>query len=92
MCILCFDFLQMSQIGLTETVKGDGRTFEIWLQGRQEVHTIQASTPQQKTVWVEQIKKLLLDQLTELKIKQYNTKSHHMYDTYMCLILYLAYN
>lgn len=66
----------MSQVGLTETVKCDGRSFEVWLQGRQEVHIIQAATVQQKSLWVEQIKKLLLDQLTELKIKQF--KSQHL--------------
>ncbi|XP_046672964.1 guanine nucleotide exchange factor DBS-like isoform X2 [Homalodisca vitripennis] len=69
--------LKMSQVGLTETVKGDGKSFEVWLQGRQEVYIIQAATTQQKSLWVEQIKKLLLDQLTELKIKQFN-KSQHM--------------
>ncbi|XP_054266389.1 guanine nucleotide exchange factor DBS-like [Macrosteles quadrilineatus] len=68
--------LKMSQVGLTETVKGDGRSFEVWLQGRQEVHIIQAATTQLKQSWVDQIKKLLLDQLTELKIKQY--KSQHL--------------
>ncbi|RZF49087.1 hypothetical protein LSTR_LSTR008373 [Laodelphax striatellus] len=66
-------YLKMSEVGLTETVKGDGRTFEVWLPGRQEVHTIQAATTQQKNAWVEQIKKLLFDQLAQLKIRQYSS-------------------
>jgi len=64
----------MSQIGLTETVKGDICKFEVWLEGRQEVYTIQASNLQQKQQWVSEIKRVLLEQLAELKgekIKQY---------------------
>lgn len=64
----------MSQIGLTESVRGDVRRFEVWLNGRQEVHTIQAVTVEIKNKWVSEIKKVLLNQLEELKdekIKQY---------------------
>ncbi|XP_035793105.1 guanine nucleotide exchange factor DBS-like isoform X3 [Anopheles albimanus] len=67
-------WLQMSQIGLTESVRGDLRRFEVWLQGRQEVHTIQAGTIEIKNKWVTEIKRVLLNQLEELKgekIKQY---------------------
>ncbi|XP_055535957.1 uncharacterized protein LOC129724807 isoform X7 [Wyeomyia smithii] len=67
-------WLQMSQIGLTESVRGDSRRFEVWLQGRQEVHTIQAGTVDIKNKWVAEIKRVLLNQLEELKgekIKQY---------------------
>ena len=71
----------MSQIGLTESVKGDPRKFEIWLQGRQEVHTIQASNISEKDAWVCDIKRVLLEQLNELKgekIRQYsNCKPQH---------------
>ncbi|KAI5639704.1 rhoGEF domain-containing protein [Phthorimaea operculella] len=66
--------LQMSQIGLTESVKGDPRKFEVWRQGRAEVHTITAPTVEVKRVWVERIKRVLLDQLKELKgerVRQY---------------------
>uniref|UniRef100_A0A146KXI3 Guanine nucleotide exchange factor DBS n=4 Tax=Lygus hesperus TaxID=30085 RepID=A0A146KXI3_LYGHE len=63
--------IKMSDVGLTETVK-DGKTFEIWLPGRSEVHTIQAATVEQKTEWVDQIKSLLLYQLTQLKLKQHS--------------------
>ncbi|KAK0078018.1 hypothetical protein PV325_003154 [Microctonus aethiopoides] len=72
-------YLKMSQIGLTESVKGDTRRFEIWLQGRAEVHTIQASSIEVKQAWVRQIKGVLMSQLAELKGKQ-NTalaKSNH---------------
>jgi len=65
----------MSQVGLTESVKGDGKKFEIWLQGRQEVHTVQATTIQQKDTWVQQIKQVLLEQLAELRganMRQYS--------------------
>ncbi|KOX71191.1 Guanine nucleotide exchange factor DBS [Melipona quadrifasciata] len=60
-------YLKMSQIGLTESVKGDARRFEIWLQGRAEVHTIQAPTVDVKQSWVRQIKGVLMSQLAELK-------------------------
>ncbi|XP_037046122.1 guanine nucleotide exchange factor DBS isoform X3 [Bradysia coprophila] len=66
--------LKMSQIGLTESVRGDSRRFEVWLQGRQEVHTFQALTIEIKNKWVSEIKRVLLNQLEELKgekIKQY---------------------
>lgn len=71
----------MSQIGLTESVKGDARRFEIWLQGRAEVHTIQAPTVDVKQSWVRQIKGVLMSQLAELKGKQNSAlgKTNHKY-------------
>ncbi|XP_044741332.1 guanine nucleotide exchange factor DBS-like isoform X2 [Chrysoperla carnea] len=71
--------LNMSEIGLTESVKGDHKKFEVWLQGRQEVHTIQAATIEQKQEWVSKIKRVLFNQLEELKgekIKQYSSLIH----------------
>lgn len=68
----------MSQIGLTETVRSDTRRFEVWLQGRSEVHTFQAATIEIKGKWVSEIKRVLMNQLTELKdekIKQYGNAS-----------------
>lgn len=68
-------YLKMSQVGLTESVKGDPKKFEVWLQGRQEVHTIQAATAEQTQQWVNEIKRVLLEQLRELKgekIRQYS--------------------
>ncbi|XP_012551107.1 guanine nucleotide exchange factor DBS isoform X2 [Bombyx mori] len=71
--------LLMSQIGLTESVKGDLRKFEVWRQGRCEVHTITAPTVEVKRAWVERIKRVLLDQLKELKgerVRQYGLQHH----------------
>ncbi|KAH8272607.1 hypothetical protein KR018_004056, partial [Drosophila ironensis] len=68
-------FVKMSEIGLTESVRGDTKRFEVWLQGRQEVHTLQAPSVDVKMKWVAEIKRVLLNQLEELKgekIKQYN--------------------
>ncbi|XP_011866012.1 PREDICTED: guanine nucleotide exchange factor DBS-like isoform X1 [Vollenhovia emeryi] len=72
-------YLKMSQIGLTESVKGDAKRFEIWLQGRAEVHTIQAQNIDVKQSWVRQIKGVLMSQLAELKGKQNSAlgKSNH---------------
>ncbi|XP_069362946.1 guanine nucleotide exchange factor DBS-like isoform X3 [Maniola hyperantus] len=72
--------LLMSQVGLTESVKGDPRKFEVWRQGRSEVHTITAPTVEVKRAWVERIKRVLLDQLNELKgerVRQYGAQQHH---------------
>lgn len=71
--------MQMSQIGLTESVKGDQRRFEVWFNGRAEVHTFQAATIEIKIKWVSEIKKVLFNQLEELKdekIKQYGNANH----------------
>lgn len=72
----------MSQIGLTESVRGDAKRFEVWLQGRQEVHTLQAPTIEIKNKWVNEIKRVLLNQLEELKgekIKQYALNNRGMH-------------
>ncbi|XP_030748753.1 guanine nucleotide exchange factor DBS-like isoform X2 [Sitophilus oryzae] len=71
--------LKMSKVGLTESVKGDARRFEVWLEGRQEVHIIQAANLEQKHAWVNEIKKVLFNQLEEIKgekIKQYAALTH----------------
>ncbi|CAK1601730.1 unnamed protein product [Parnassius mnemosyne] len=76
--------LQMSQIGLTESVKGDPRKFEVWRQGRSEVHTITAPTVEVKRAWVERIKRVLLDQLKELKgekVRQYGAQHRTLIQT-----------
>ncbi|XP_068248695.1 guanine nucleotide exchange factor DBS-like isoform X7 [Palaemon carinicauda] len=72
--------LKMSQVGLTESIrghKGDIRKFEVWLQGRQEVHIILAPSVEVKETWVKEIKRVLLDQFEYLKgenIKQYSSR------------------
>lgn len=65
----------MSEVGLTESVRGDTKRFEVWLKGRQEVHILQAPSIDVKIKWVAEIKRVLFNQLEELKgekIKQYN--------------------
>ncbi|KAH8372697.1 hypothetical protein KR009_003054, partial [Drosophila setifemur] len=59
--------VQMSEIGLTESVRGDSKRFEVWLKGRQEVHTLQTPSVDVKNKWVSEIKRVLLNQLEELK-------------------------
>lgn len=69
----------MSQVGLTESVRSDPRRFEVWLNGRAEVHTFQAATVEIKGKWVSEINKVLFHQLEELKdekIKQYGNANH----------------
>lgn len=71
--------VQMSKIGLTESVRGDVKRFELWLQGRSEVHIFQAATNEIKGKWVTEIKRVLMNQLEELKdekIKQYGNANH----------------
>jgi len=86
-----FRFMQMSQIGLTESVKGDAKRFEIWLQGRAEVHTIQAPSIDVKQSWVRQIKGVLMSQLAELKGKQNSAfgKSNHKYVITIKIYIYI---
>lgn len=60
-------YLKMSEIGITESVRGDPRRFEVWLEGRSEVHTIQASTLEIKNMWVKEINNVLFNQLKLLK-------------------------
>ncbi|KAG5677170.1 hypothetical protein PVAND_006951 [Polypedilum vanderplanki] len=63
-------WLKMSQIGLTNTVRGDPKKFELWLEGRSEVHTFQAPTTEIKQKWVAEIGRVLMYQLTILKDEQ----------------------
>ncbi|XP_058248324.1 guanine nucleotide exchange factor DBS isoform X1 [Hemibagrus wyckioides] len=55
--------LSMSAIGITEHAKGDNKKFEIWLNSRDEVYTVQAASEEIKTTWVREIRKLLTGQL-----------------------------
>lgn len=59
----------MSEIGLTEALKGSGaaKKFEIWVNGRQKVYVLQGETQEMKDLWVKEIKKLLLEQLESLR-------------------------
>ncbi|XP_018422562.1 PREDICTED: probable guanine nucleotide exchange factor MCF2L2 [Nanorana parkeri] len=55
--------LKMSSVGITENVKGDNKKFEVWYNGREEVYIIQASSVEQKNLWVTEIRKVLTGQL-----------------------------
>uniref|UniRef100_A0A8C0DVZ9 SH3 domain-containing protein n=1 Tax=Balaenoptera musculus TaxID=9771 RepID=A0A8C0DVZ9_BALMU len=51
--------LNMTAVGITRTVKGDTKKFEIWYNAREEV----APTPEVKAAWVSEIRKVLTSQL-----------------------------
>ncbi|KAM9766297.1 guanine nucleotide exchange factor DBS isoform 3-T3 [Menidia menidia] len=55
--------LSMSAVGITENAKGDNKKFEIWCNSREEVFIAQAPTPEIKTAWVNEIRKVLTQQL-----------------------------
>uniref|UniRef100_A0A8C4INU8 Mcf.2 cell line derived transforming sequence-like a n=1 Tax=Dicentrarchus labrax TaxID=13489 RepID=A0A8C4INU8_DICLA len=55
--------LSMSAVGITENAKGDNKKFEIWCNSRDEVFIVQAPTPEIKTTWVNEIRKVLTQQL-----------------------------
>ncbi|XP_054626261.1 guanine nucleotide exchange factor DBS isoform X3 [Dunckerocampus dactyliophorus] len=55
--------LNMSAVGITESAKGDNKKFEIWCNSREEVFIVQAPTPEIKTAWLNEIRKVLTQQL-----------------------------
>uniref|UniRef100_A0A8C5HWW8 Guanine nucleotide exchange factor DBS-like n=1 Tax=Gouania willdenowi TaxID=441366 RepID=A0A8C5HWW8_GOUWI len=55
--------LRMSAVGITESAKGDNKKFEVWCNSREEVFIVQAATPEIKTLWVNEIRKVLTEQL-----------------------------
>ncbi|XP_035983828.1 guanine nucleotide exchange factor DBS isoform X8 [Fundulus heteroclitus] len=55
--------LRMSAVGITENAKGDNKKFEIWCNSREEVFIVQAPTAEIKTAWVNEIRKVLTQQL-----------------------------
>ncbi|XP_070838583.1 proto-oncogene DBL isoform X1 [Chaetodon trifascialis] len=55
--------LRMSAVGITETVKGDVKKFEIWYSGREVVYIVQAPTVEVKVAWLTEIRKILTNQL-----------------------------
>ncbi|CAG7827658.1 unnamed protein product [Allacma fusca] len=62
--------INLSEIGLTEVLRGSGssKKFEIWIQGRLKVFILQAETTDSKDMWVQSIKKLLMEQLESLRV------------------------
>ncbi|XP_043927819.1 guanine nucleotide exchange factor DBS [Protopterus annectens] len=65
--------LNMGSVGITETVKGDSKKFEIWYNAREEVYIIQAPTPEVKTAWVNEIRKVLTCQLQACRASQHRS-------------------
>ncbi|TWW64194.1 Guanine nucleotide exchange factor DBS DBL's big sister MCF2-transforming sequence-like protein [Takifugu flavidus] len=55
--------LSMSAVGITENAKGDNKKFEIWCNSRDEVFIVQAPTTEIKSAWVNEIRKVLTQQL-----------------------------
>ncbi|XP_041440175.1 guanine nucleotide exchange factor DBS isoform X2 [Xenopus laevis] len=55
--------LNMMFVGITEYVKGDNRKFEICCNAREEVYIVQAPTPDVKATWVNEVRKVLTNQL-----------------------------
>uniref|UniRef100_A0A3Q3F4I3 Mcf.2 cell line derived transforming sequence-like a n=1 Tax=Labrus bergylta TaxID=56723 RepID=A0A3Q3F4I3_9LABR len=63
--------LSMSAVGFTENAKGDNKKFEIWCNSRDEVFIVQAPTPEIKTTWVNEIRKVLTQQLKACRVHPY---------------------
>ncbi|KAA8579827.1 hypothetical protein FQN60_006920 [Etheostoma spectabile] len=59
---------KMSAVGFTENAKGDNKKFEIWCNSRDEVFIVQAPTPEIKTAWVNEIRKVLTQQLKACRV------------------------
>uniref|UniRef100_A0A8D2ZVW3 Mcf.2 cell line derived transforming sequence-like a n=1 Tax=Scophthalmus maximus TaxID=52904 RepID=A0A8D2ZVW3_SCOMX len=66
--------LSMSAVGITESAKGDNKKFEVWCNSRDEVFIVQAPTPEIKTSWVNEIRKVLTQQLKACRGK--HTEPH----------------
>ncbi|XP_045144302.1 proto-oncogene DBL [Echinops telfairi] len=61
--------LDINEVGVTEYVKGDGRKFELWSSGKEEVYTLQAPNMDVKMTWLKEIRTILLKQ-QELAVKK----------------------
>ncbi|XP_034407104.1 guanine nucleotide exchange factor DBS isoform X4 [Cyclopterus lumpus] len=60
--------LSMTAVGITESAKGDNKKFEVWCNSRDEVFIAQAPTPEIKTSWVNEIRKVLTQQLRACRV------------------------
>ncbi|XP_063734012.1 guanine nucleotide exchange factor DBS [Eleginops maclovinus] len=58
-----YSFKHSLSVGFTENAKGDNKKFEIWCNSRDEVFIVQAPNPEIKTSWVNEIRKVLTQQL-----------------------------
>uniref|UniRef100_A0A8C7PEW3 Mcf.2 cell line derived transforming sequence-like a n=1 Tax=Oncorhynchus mykiss TaxID=8022 RepID=A0A8C7PEW3_ONCMY len=81
--------LNMSAVGITESAKGDNKKFEIWCNSREEVFIVQAATPEIKTSWLNEIRKVLTGQLKACRgkigdLRHYrHTHTHSRVDTHL---------
>ncbi|CAL8292914.1 unnamed protein product [Arctogadus glacialis] len=77
--------LDMSVVGITENAKGDHKKFEIWCNSREEVFIVQAPSPEIKTCWVNEIRKVLTEQLQACRDasqqKSFDSPSPHQQTT-----------
>ncbi|XP_055086781.1 guanine nucleotide exchange factor DBS isoform X2 [Periophthalmus magnuspinnatus] len=71
--------LSMNAIGFTENAKGDNKKFEIWSNSREEVYIVQAPTAEVKTVWVNEIRKVLTTQLEACREARQQRAPDHVF-------------
>ncbi|XP_028315246.1 proto-oncogene DBL isoform X2 [Gouania willdenowi] len=64
--------LKMTAVGITENVKGDGKKFEIWYSGREEVYVVQAPTMEVKMAWLNELRRILTNQQKLLRDEVYH--------------------
>ncbi|XP_039543699.1 guanine nucleotide exchange factor DBS isoform X4 [Pimephales promelas] len=79
--------LNMSAVGITENAKGDNKKFEIWCNSREEVYIVQAATPEIKTAWVNEIRKVLTGQLKACREARQQKSSDQLTPTSSSLTL-----
>ncbi|XP_034037554.1 proto-oncogene DBL isoform X2 [Thalassophryne amazonica] len=63
--------LKMTAVGITENVKGDVKKFEIWYSGREEVYIVQAPTVEVKMAWLNELRRILINQQKLLRDEVY---------------------
>ncbi|XP_058885144.1 guanine nucleotide exchange factor DBS isoform X6 [Acipenser ruthenus] len=74
-------YLNMSAVGITENAKGDYKKFEIWCNAREEVYIVQAPTPEIKTAWVNEIRKVLTGQLNAYREASQQKSSEQVFQS-----------
>nr|XP_055060626.1 guanine nucleotide exchange factor DBS isoform X9 [Misgurnus anguillicaudatus] len=79
--------LNMSAVGITENAKSDNKKFEIWCNSREEVYIVQAPTPEIKTAWVNEIRKVLTGQLKACREASQQKTSEQLTPTSTTLIM-----
>ncbi|CAG0921116.1 unnamed protein product [Notodromas monacha] len=62
-------YLNMSEVGMTEKVGRSSKKFELWVSSRHEVYVLQAPSADAKAEWVREIKRVLFEQLQNLRGK-----------------------